>query len=135
MSRFAHIIGVAALAVLTLAGSAIAAHTTVVRGTRHADHITTGNGSQTVYGLAGADRIETGKGSDVVYGGAGADLITTGKGGANEAVFGGRGNDRIHDTVSGQHPGYLNGGPGHDVCVGTKNTTYVSCEVVRWRTR
>jgi len=129
------VLACAALALGTLA-PANAAKITTVRGTQHRDVIRTGNGGWTVIrGLGGNDALHGGNGIDIVYGGPGNDHIWTGSGGAPEAAYGGRGNDVIHDWWSGKHPGLLNGGPGHDKCVGTKNTTYVSCEHIIWRSK
>lgn len=130
-----HLIAVTAAAVLLLVGitSAAAAHTSIVRGTSHADRIHTYNGSQTIYGLGGNDVLRGGRGIDVIYGGRGDDKVWTGSGGAPERAYGGPGNDLINDFKSGESRGYLNGGPGHDVCVGDKHDTFVSCEVIEWR--
>lgn len=105
----------------------------VVRGTPGNDRIHTGNGSQAIYGLAGNDRIGAGRGIDYVYGGRGRDRVFTGSGGAPEKAFGGPGNDVINDFRSGESPGYLNGGRGHDKCVGDKHDTFISCEVIVWK--
>jgi len=114
--------------------AAIAAKTTTYRGTPHRDVIRTGNGGwQVTYGRGGNDSLHGGRGTDLIHGNAGNDAIWTGSGGAKEAAWGGRGNDRINDWASGESPGYLNGGPGHDVCIGDKHDVFISCEVIRWK--
>lgn len=120
---------------LVLAGGvALAAKVTTFTGTPQADYIRTGNGGwQVTYALGGNDSLHGGRGTDIMYGQGGDDRIWTGSGGAKEAAYGGRGNDRINDWRSGESPGYLDGGPGHDVCVGDKHDTFVSCERVIWK--
>jgi len=71
------------------------------------------NGPQVIYGRGGDDRINGGKGPDIVYGG--------------------RGDDVLKDFASGQSPGLLVGGPGHDRCIGDKLDTFRGCEVVKIR--
>jgi Ca2+-binding RTX toxin-like protein len=119
---------------LAFVAPAGAAKITTYRGTPHRDVIRTGNGGwQEAWGLGGNDSLHGGRGTDLMHGGRGNDRIWTGAGGAKEAAWGGRGNDRINDWASGESPGYLNGGPGRDVCIGDKHDTFISCEVVRWK--
>ncbi len=126
---------VAALAVgALLAGpAAVASNPTVVTGTGRGDHIAGMNGPQIIYGRGGDDRINGGRGPDVIWGGIGDDRLTTGKGGATEAAHGGPGNDVLKDFASGQSPGLLAGGKGHDRCIGDKHDTFRSCEVIKIR--
>jgi len=126
--------GIVLLALLWIGDKATAAKITTFRGTPHRDVIRTGNGGwQITYGLGGNDSLHGGRGTDLIHGGRGNDRVWTGSGGAKEAAWGGRGNDRINDWASGESPGYLNGGPGHDVCIGDKHDTFISCEVIRWK--
>ena len=106
---------------------------TVVVGTSQDDVITGMVGPQIIRGRGGDDRINGGKGPDVLYGGRGDDDLTTGKGGATEAAYGGQGDDVLKDFASGQSPGLLVGGSGHDLCVGDKHDTFRGCEVVKLR--
>lgn len=134
--RFIVVLGALLLAMVSLwwLDGAQAAKVTTFRGTPQRDVIHTGNGGlQVTYGLGGNDHLGGGRGTDIMYGGSGDDGIWTGAGGAKEAAYGGRGNDRINDWRSGESPGYLNGGPGHDVCVGDKHDTFISCERVIWK--
>jgi Ca2+-binding RTX toxin-like protein len=124
---------VAVVLSVPLGGLAAQAESTVVTGTSGGDVITGMNGAQIVYGRGGGDRINGGRGPDVLYGGLGDDRLTTGKGGATEAAYGGRGSDVIKDFASGQSPGKLVGGPGHDRCIGDKHDTFRGCEVVKLR--
>lgn len=127
---FAVISGVFAIIALT-ANDASGAQARTIVGTEHHDVIHTGNGGLTItWGLGGNDHLGGGRGTDIMHGGRGDDRIWTGSGGAKEAAFGGRGNDRLNDWRSGESPGYLNGGSGHDVCVGDKHDTFVRCERV-----
>jgi len=120
---------------LVLAGGlAHAAKITTVYGTSGDDVIHTGNGGwQVTYGLGGNDHLGGGRGTDIMYGNSGNDRIWTGPGGAKEAAYGGRGNDLINDWHSGESPGLLDGGPGHDKCIGDKHDVFISCERVIWR--
>lgn len=126
---------VAALAVgaLLVGPAAVASNPTVVMGTGQGDHIHGMNGAQIIWGLGGADRINGGRGPDILHGGLGDDVLTTGKGGATEAAYGGLGNDVLKDFASGQSPGLLAGGKGHDRCIGDKHDTFRSCEVIKIR--
>ncbi len=119
----------AAFALATVVSMAHADSGRVVYGTEKRDIIFTHNGGlTTVYALGGNDHVGGGRGTDIIYGGRGDDGLWTGSGGAKEAAYGGPGDDRINDWRSGESPGYLNGGPGHDVCVGDKQDTFVNCE-------
>jgi Ca2+-binding RTX toxin-like protein len=67
------------------------------------DIITSGDGADTVYGLAGADVIDTGRGADIIYDGRGDDTVTAGADGdiirgdlGDDQFFGGDGNDSIY---------------------------------------
>lgn len=123
-----------ALAIGIAARAASAAKVTTFTGTPQHDYIRTGNGGwQVTYALGGNDSLHGGRGTDIMYGQGGRDHIWTGSGGAKEAAYGGRGNDRINDWRSGESPGLLNGGPGHDVCVGDKHDRFISCERVIWK--
>jgi Ca2+-binding RTX toxin-like protein len=118
-----------------------------ITGTVHADpktttvRLTQGNdvyyaphgGHYLIRALAGDDVVHAGTGPDIVRGGPGNDRLWTGKGGPGDQVFGGPGNDRIHNWGSGESPGLLVGGPGHDVCVGDPHDTFRGCEVIKFR--
>lgn len=124
----------AAVIVVMLAGMAAEAKSpTIVTGTPNGDRIDGMNGPQIFYGLGGDDRINGGKGPDVLYGGPGDDSLTTGKGGATEAAHGGPGDDLLKDFASGQSQGLLDGGPGHDRCIGDKHDAFRSCEIIELR--
>ena len=127
------VLGMAVMAALVADQAAQASNPRVVTGTTQGDQIQGMNGPQIIYGRGGADRINGGKGPDIVYGGLGDDVLTTGKGGATEAAYGGQGNDVLKDFASGQSPGLLKGGPGHDRCIGDKLDTFRSCEVIKIR--
>jgi len=127
------VLGIAVLAALVVGPAAEASNPTIVTGTTQGDQIQGMNGPQIIYGRGGDDRINGGKGPDIVYGGLGDDDLTTGKGGATEAAYGGRGDDVLKDFASGQSPGLLVGGPGHDRCIGDKLDTFRGCEVVKIR--
>jgi hypothetical protein len=126
-------LGMAVLAALVAGPVAEASNPTVVTGTTQGDQIQGMNGPQIIYGRGGDDQINGGKGPDIVYGGLGDDVLTTGKGGATEAAYGGRDDDVLKDFASGQSPGLLVGGPGHDRCIGDKLDTFRGCEVVKIR--
>jgi hypothetical protein len=110
-------------------------------GTRKADRMYGGNGSQIMRGLGGNDHLGGQHGPDTLYGGPGQDRIWTGKSGAHriDAAWGGRGNDFLNNSGSGNTGGYLNGGPGHDICVVDRKAYHQgrdivrSCETVRFR--
>jgi len=127
------VLGMAVLAALVAGPGAEASNPTVVTGTLQGDQIQGMNGPQIIYGRGGDDQINGGKGPDIVFGGLGDDVLTTGKGGATEAAYGGRGDDVLKDFASGQSPGLLVGGPGHDRCIGDKLDTFRGCEVVKIR--
>jgi len=127
------VLGTAVLAALVAGPVAEASNPTVVTGTSQGDQIQGMNGPQIIYGRGGDDQINGGKGPDIVYGGLGDDVLTTGKGGATEAAYGGRGDDVLKDFASGQSPGLLVGGPGHDLCIGDKLDAFRGCEVIKIR--
>ena len=83
--------------------------TNVWEGTTGSDTITTGGGSQSIYGGAGNDIIASGAGGDSVYGGSGNDTINGGSSG--DALYGGSGNDSI---IGDQGADTIVGGQGAD---------------------
>lgn len=90
-----------------------------------------GAGPDTLVGTAGDDLLQGGRSPDVIYGLAGDDSIWGQR--APDLLYGGAGDDDIHGFGSGETHDLLVGGPGWDRCVGTKNDTFISCEVVRVR--
>lgn len=82
----------------------------VIQGTNHGEVLRGGNGPDLIYGLGGKDIIWTNRGPDSAYGG--------------------KGNDRLHGYGAGESKDFLDGGAGHDVCVGTKHDRFRNCEVV-----
>lgn len=139
-------LGCGLVAVVLTASLAAAADPIV--GTLGDDHLRGGNGPDTVLGLAGDDRlagnngpdtvkggrgddiVSGGKGPDIVKGGRGDDIVWTGKSGPGDKGYGGRGDDVVNNFGSGESPGLLNGGPGHDKCRGNAHDTYVGCEII-----
>ena len=64
-----------------------------VTGTPDADVLVTGDGNDTVYGLAGTDTITTGAGDDTIYAGSNDDTIRAGSG--HDLVDGGSGTNTL----------------------------------------
>lgn len=104
------------------------------------DWLQTGDGAQTIQGLAGEDVINGGAGNDVLRGGNDGDIVrgTGGNdkvygGGGNDTLYGGKGKDSIHghagdDTIYGRSgDDSMYGGSGHDtVYGGSGNDTCVA---------
>lgn len=76
----------------------------LINGQGGADHITTGNGSDKVYGGSGNDTLITNDGADLLYGGSGSDILSSGA--HSDTLYGGSGND------------FLNSGTGSDIMYG-----------------
>ncbi len=120
MKRIRFITGlVAALAVLVLAGAALAHGLERIKGTNgddtlngtsSADLIVARDGNDTVNGGDGNDRIHGGKGNDTLDGGDGRDRIFGGPG--NDTIQGGNGDDVLRGR-SGDDT--IEGGDGDDV--------------------
>jgi Ca2+-binding RTX toxin-like protein len=150
---------VAALAVLVLAGTALAHAVVRINGTRHDDQITgtPGNdliqargGNDSVNGDGGNDRVWGGVGNDAVTGGDGDDVVrgrpgddTLDGGNGNDRMFGGRGtdtsmggegNDVLHALARDNQKDTLDCGPGTDVAVinaAETLDTAVNCETIK----
>lgn len=84
-----------------------------------------------IIGTNGDDHLTGGNSPDIIKGRGGNDSIWGNKG--PDRMFGGLGRDSLHGFGSGNTKDYLNGGPGRDICVGTRHDTFVSCEVIRVR--
>jgi hypothetical protein len=122
----------AVLAALSLlCGTAVAKkghHHTVVRGSKHADHmkfgqannrVFAGGGNDTVLGGAGRDRLRGGRGDDVLLGGGGGDRL---RGGQDDDVLdGGAGNDVINARGDGGDPDEVVCGAGEDTVLLGRN--------------
>lgn len=110
--------GAAAVAVLALAGTAVAHGVVVIKGTMRADVLTGTADRDRIVAFAGDDTVNAGDGNDRVHGNRGDDTLN-GEGG-NDRVFGGRGGDTLSggdgDDVLRGRPGNdsLDGGAGND---------------------
>jgi Ca2+-binding RTX toxin-like protein len=109
---------VAALLLLTLAGSAQAAtvggtgRSETLRGGTAADRVLGGGGNDRLFGGADDDRIFGRFGNDVMDGGTGDDEIEGGRG--TDRLLGGAGNDKLNGGLGND---LLNGGRGKDVFI------------------
>ncbi len=105
----------------------------IVLGEAAADSLSTGSGSDFVFGKEGNDRLQGnqgndyldgGVGNDTLYGGDGADILLGGEG--EDRLYGGAGNDIL---AGGAGNDYLDGGEGSDTYlfgIGSGNDTISS---------
>jgi Ca2+-binding RTX toxin-like protein len=96
-----------------------------ITGTPGRDVLRGTPGNDTICGLGGNDLIIGGDGDDILIGGPGDDTLLGGRG--HDVLIGGLGDDTLID-VSG--PSREDGGPGHDICVGSPAAPFVGCDVV-----
>ena len=110
--------GIAALAVLALAGTAVAHSVVRIKGTMQDDVITGTAGHDYIVALAGDDTVNAGDEGDRVFGNRGDDTLN-GEGG-NDRLIGGPGEDGLsggggNDLLRGRHGNdALDGGGGND---------------------
>jgi hypothetical protein len=127
---------VAALALLAIPGSALAADTT--RGTSGADTLTGTAEADAIFARAGADTVDAGAGDDRVRGGHGDDTLNgedgndhiTG-GGGEDTIDGGAGDDTINARGDGRAADVITCGDGEDtVRAGRDDEVAEDCETV-----
>ena len=84
----------------------------LILGSRSNDTLFGTHGADAIFGFKGDDRLITNGGADTLFGQGGNDTLVD-----NQPAFFG-------NVVS------LRGGPGTDICIGTTNDVFRSCETV-----
>jgi Ca2+-binding RTX toxin-like protein len=92
--------------------------------------VPTPQGFNLILGSRGNDTIFGTHGADAIFGLAGDDRLITN--GGSDTLFGGRGNDTLVDNQPAffGNVATLRGGSGIDLCIGTTNDVFRSCETV-----
>lgn len=128
---------VAALALLAITGSALAADTT--RGTAEAEVLTGTAGADAIFARAGNDTVNAGGGDDRVRGGQGDDTLNgedgndhVNGGGGEDTIDGGAGDDVITARGDGRAADEIACGEGADtVRAGRDDVVADDCETVK----